>query len=693
MDIFKIIGSIIINNSSANEEIDDTTNRAQWSSEQISNAFTKAGEKSIELGKSMAVMSASAGVALGGMIKSAASVKAMNSQFEQTFEGVTDKATAAMQRISEESGIIETRLKGVGTSIYAFAKTTGMETPEALGMMERALKVTADSAAYYDRSLEDTSESLKSFLKGNFENDAALGLSCTETTRNTAANELYGKSFIELSEAQKQMTLLKMVEDANRLSGAMGQAARESDGWENVIGNLKEAITQLAASIGEVALPIATKFVQKATEFVQRFQDMSNGAKVFIVALLGIVAAASPVLIVTGNLLKGIGRLVIGFDKSVKSINAARVALKNYELNTASASKATGLAAVAVKAKAAADAVATSRTWAFVVANRAALVAALGLAGPIALLAGYMLKTGTSADEMATMITSFADKLANGIVTFANQLPELINRIVPVLINSINMIIPPLVASLPSIITAICNAIVVLAPALMDAGVTLFMALVKAIPKVIGALVAALPKIVNAVRSGLASGLSRVWDSIKKTASTKWNSITNTILKPVRTLQTKIKGIVDKIKGFFNFKVKAPKIPVPKFAISPSGWKLGDLLKGKIPKLRIAWHAEGGIFNKPTIFETAKGLHGVGEAGAEAITPISKLQQYVSAAVSEQNKAIVEALRAIEQNRAYSFNLVTQLDGRTIAVSTAKYTQEEINKLQMRDNRLRGVRV
>ena len=62
------------------------------------------------------------------------------------------------------------------TLIYAFAKTAGMESSQALEMMEDALQVIADSAVYYDCSLEETSESLKSFLKGNFENDVALGL-------------------------------------------------------------------------------------------------------------------------------------------------------------------------------------------------------------------------------------------------------------------------------------------------------------------------------------------------------------------------------------------------------------------------------------------------------------------------------------------------------------------------------------
>lgn len=44
-------------------------------------------------------------------------------------------------------------------------------------------------------------------------------------------------------------------------------------------------------------------------------------------------------------------------------------------------------------------------------------------------------------------------------------------------------------------------------------------------------------------------------------------------------------------------------------------------------------HAEGAIFSKPTIFDTRIGRRMVGEAGAEAVAPIDKLQQYVSDAV------------------------------------------------------------
>ena len=212
------------------------------------------------------------------VIESAAEVKAAEAQFEQTFGSIRSYAESAINGVAKSSGILETRLKGVGTSIYAFAKTTGMDSASALDLMNDALQVTADSAAYYDRSLEDTAESLKSFLKGNFENDAALGLSCTETTRNAAANKLYGKSYIELSEAQKQLTLLQLVKDANELSGAMGQAAREADGWENVTGNLKEAVKQLMAAVGQPVLAAIIPIVQNITVGLQSMTTAATAA-------------------------------------------------------------------------------------------------------------------------------------------------------------------------------------------------------------------------------------------------------------------------------------------------------------------------------------------------------------------------------------------------------------------------------
>ena len=209
----------------------------------------------------------------GDFIDTAAAVKAEASQFSQTFGDLSDDATAAIGRVANASGILDTRLNNLGTQIYAFARASGGSAEESMVLMEKALQATADSAAYYDRSLEDTAESLQSFLKGNYENDAALGLSATETTRNAAAMELFGQKFNDLTEIQKQKTLLQMVLDAQKLSGAMGQAAREADGWENVQGNLNEAWRQFQANVGAPFLESLVPLVQNITA---AFQDWQN---------------------------------------------------------------------------------------------------------------------------------------------------------------------------------------------------------------------------------------------------------------------------------------------------------------------------------------------------------------------------------------------------------------------------------
>lgn len=212
----------------------------------------------------------------GEFIESAASVKANTAQFEQTFGTLGGEASDAINRVADASGILATRLQGTGTQIYAFARSAGGDTAQSMDIMERALTVAADSAAYYDRSLEDATESLQSFLKGNYANDAALGLSATEGTRNAAAMELFGQKFKDLTEIQKQETLLKMVEDSMKLSGAMGQAQREADGWENVQGNLTEALKQFQAAVGLPFLSNLVPLIQQGTTALQGLTENTN---------------------------------------------------------------------------------------------------------------------------------------------------------------------------------------------------------------------------------------------------------------------------------------------------------------------------------------------------------------------------------------------------------------------------------
>lgn len=84
------------------------------------------------------------------------------------------------------------------------------------------------------------------------------------------------------------------------------------------------------------------------------------------------------------------------------------------------------------------------------------------------------------------------------------------------------------------------------------------------------------------------------------------------------SIKSKFESVAKAFKSMFSGGIKAPHVPLPHFSISPKGWKIGDLLKGKIPSLNVNWYAKGGIFNSPSLI-------GVGEAGSEAVVPLDKL--------------------------------------------------------------------
>lgn len=111
-------------------------------------------------------------------------------------------------------------------------------------------------------------------------------------------------------------------------------------------------------------------------------------------------------------------------------------------------------------------------------------------------------------------------------------------------------------------------------------------------------------------------------EEVKTKITNTFNKVKDAITKPIEKARDSVKNIIDKIKGFFNFSWSLPKLKVPKFSITPQGWKVGDLLKGSIPKLGVTWNARGGVFDNPTIMGYGNSLQGLGEAGAEAVVPL-----------------------------------------------------------------------
>lgn len=340
-----------------------------------------------------------------GMIESAAQIQAENAQFEQTFSGFEAAARSSLQAVADEAGITATRMQSSYTKIYAFAKTAGANSEEALGLAQRALEAAADSAAYYDRSIEDATETLQSFLKGNYANDAALGIAATETTRNTAANEKYAKSFRELSEAQKVDVLLSMVEAGNKASGALGQAARESDSWENATGELREAQRQLQAVLGKPVLKNTIPIIQK---FTDKMNEASKSGKLDSLAE-GIGATFGWLLDNGGAVVSavaGVASGFIAFQATKKAGEIVQIATSFFQVSTA--------ATAAGEAMAVSGAVANASPWG---------LAATVIGGVVGIITSITTSASLAADaesELASATEDFVSRIEAANESYAS---------------------------------------------------------------------------------------------------------------------------------------------------------------------------------------------------------------------------------------------------------------------------------
>ena len=138
-----------------------------------------------------------------------------------------------------------------------------------------------------------------------------------------------------------------------------------------------------------------------------------------------------------------------------------------------------------------------------------------------------------------------------------------------------------------------------------------------------------------------------------KTVKNTFGDIKDAISDKLEEAQKKVKSVIDKIKGFFPLSIGKifSNLKIPKISVSGGKAPFGIAGKGKLPSFSVKWNAQGGILTKATIFGMAGTgqLLGGGEAGPEAVAPITLLQDYVKAAVRSENEEISRTL--IEQNR------------------------------------------
>lgn len=338
----------------------------------------------------------------------------------------------------------------------------------------------------------------------------------------------------------------------------------------------------------------------------------------------------------------------------------------------------------------------------------------MGMKLIFSLVQGLMSSLPTLISKVPTIIANLANAFSNSAQTIFVWGVKIIAEIIKGLV----MAIPSLIANIPKIIYAIFavwNAI-----NWWNLGKGLISGIAKGISGMGGSLVNTAKNLFNSLKSHVSSifnniknviqspmfdaktkvlwivkelqnGVKVAFNFIKSHASSVWNGIKSAIMSPMSAAANFVKAIISKIKGFFNFKISWPHIPLPHFNIKPNGWNVGDLLKGKIPSLGIKWYAQAMdnpmILDAPTIFGMANGqMLGAGEAGAEVVAGRDTLMKMINQASNNRADEILEALHRIiallsDEDRMHDIivkalndgSFVVMLDGREVGRIVRKY--------------------
>ena len=242
-----------------------------------------------------------------------------------------------------------------------------------------------------------------------------------------------------------------------------------------------------------------------------------------------------------------------------------------------------------------------------------------------------------------------------GIKSVVSSAIHAVSSTISSVMGAIKNVISTVWNAISSKVSSVLNTIKTTVSTVFNAVKSVASSIWNGIKSVISSVVDGIKSKVNSVFNGVKSTVTSIFNGIKSTATSVWNGIKDAIIKPVEAAKNAVKGIIDKITGFFSgMKLELPKIKLPHFKISG---KL-SLSPPSVPHLSIDWYKEGGILTKPTVFGmNGSSLMAGGEAGKEAVLPLKgfydqlehilssrmntgKMEQYLAVIANNSSKGI-----------------------------------------------------
>lgn len=212
------------------------------------------------------------------------------------------------KNVAKGSDTVEEYARVAGMSADQFASAWKSSPMEALEALVEGLKRTSDSG-------EDMNVTLEKLGINNIRN--------SDTMRRLAgAGDLLRNSVDRANNAWKQNTALQ------------NEVDQRNESLASRLQVLKNKVDSIAISIGRPltnavisALEACDPLIQGVGDLADAFSKMDTGQQQFVLAMVGIAAAAGPVLTVLGKLGKGIGTAVTAVGKGAQDFGVWKDAL------------------------------------------------------------------------------------------------------------------------------------------------------------------------------------------------------------------------------------------------------------------------------------------------------------------------------------------------------------------------------
>lgn len=753
LELFKLFGSIGLKGVEETKKgIKDTANTAKEESSKIEKAVNKTGEIASKVGKAAIIGATAAATAIGTITKfviqhyaeyeqlvggvetlfgaQGMSLKKYAQSIGQTVEQARGKYDQLIQAQTEVMNNAKVAYKTAGmsandymntiTSFAAALKQSTANETEAAKVANQTVIDMADNANKMGTNMEDIQNAYQGFSKQNYTmlDNLKLGYGGTKSEMERLlqnAEKLTGIHY----DINNLSDVYNAIHEIQKNLGITGTTAKEAmktiDGamkmtkasWDNLLTGLadpKQAvgplISEFAKSLGILAKNVTPKIkevfnalpnalIQITPQLMNMIIDLAPSLILAAINLVARLIGALPGIIspIFSQLSSLIGSGMI--DKIGQSISSNMPTLISKGLDML-------------------------LQFSQAVLTYLPVLVGMGMKLIFYLVQGLMSALPTLISKVPTIIANLADAFSNSAQTIFAWGVKIIAEIIKGLVMSI----PSLIANIPKIIYAIFavwnainwwdlgkglingikNGITSMGGSLTSTAKNLFESLknnvsniFNNIKKVIESPIFDAKTKVLAIIGELQNGVRVGFNFIRSHASSVWNGIKNAIMSPMSAAANFVRAIINKIKGFFNFRISWPHIPLPHFNIEPNGWNVGDLLKGKIPSLGIKWYAQAMdnpmILDAPTIFGMSNGqMLGAGEAGAEVVAGRDTLMKMINQASNNRADEILDALHRIiallsDEDRLHDIivkalndgSFVVMLDGREVGRIVRKY--------------------